>query len=54
MSLYSDSADYRRVSAVTPEGVINEDAEYTEFYADKTALRKLVFDVWYTERQNSQ
>ena len=54
MSLYSDSSDYRRVPTVTPEGVINEDAEYTEFYADETALRKLVFDVWYTERQNSQ
>lgn len=54
MSLYSDSADYRRVPTVTPEGVINEDAEYTEFYADEAALRKLVFDVWYTERQNSQ
>lgn len=54
MSLYSDSSDYRRVPTVTPEGVINEDAEYTEFYVDETALRKLVFDVWYTERQNSQ
>ena len=54
MSLYSDSSDYRRVPTVTPEGVINEDAEYTEFYADETALRKLVFDVWYTERKNSQ
>ena len=54
MSLYSDSSDYRRVPTVTPEGVINADAEYIEFYADEAALRKLVFDVWYTERQNSQ
>ena len=55
MSLYSDSSDYRRVPPRSrPRALSMRTREYTELDADETALRKLVFDVWYTERQNSQ
>lgn len=50
MSLYADSSDFQRLSTVTPEGTVNEDAEYTEFYVDEKALQKLVLDIWYTEQ----
>ncbi len=54
MSLYSDSSEFRRNPTVTPAGVIDESGEYTEFYADETALRRLVLDIWYTGRDKTR
>ena len=54
MSLYSDSSDFRREQTVTPAGTIDDSGEYVEFYADAEALRKLVLDVWYTEKNTGQ
>ena len=52
MSLYSDSADFERVPTVTPDGVINDDSEFTEFYADGKSLKELILNTWYTEQSN--